>query len=204
MGGDRNYDYRYAWVRDASLSLDLLSCLGKVGEVKRYLNWLCGLKSGTAAPLQVCYRLDGNTKLKQEKIPDVLKLREQPPGSPGEPCRQASNWRNPGILADCTRTYLDHDGEWRDEFWQLLKRCADHTAKNWQSKDAGIWELPEEAHHVTSRVMCWVNSGPGHSYRRKDGTSGEDGSLARGRQRRPRRSHGQGLVRGEKLLPPAV
>jgi GH15 family glucan-1,4-alpha-glucosidase len=156
LGGDRNYDYRYAWVRDASLSLDLFSCLGKVGEVKRYLNWLCGLKSETAAPLQVCYRLDGNTKLKQEKIPDVLGYENSRPVLRGNRAAKQKQLGATGFLADCTRTYLDHDGEWRDEFWQLLKRCADHTAKNWQGKDAGIWELPEEAHHVTSRVMCWV------------------------------------------------
>lgn len=156
LGGDRNYDYRYAWVRDASLSLDLLSSLGRAGEVKRYLNWLCGLKSETAAPLQVCYRLDGDTKLEQEMIPYVLGYENSRPVVRG--CRAAKQKQlgATGFFADCTRTYLDHGGEWRDEFWQLLKRCADHTAKNWQGKDAGIWELPEEAHYVTSRVMCWV------------------------------------------------
>jgi GH15 family glucan-1,4-alpha-glucosidase len=156
LGGDRNYDYRYAWVRDASLSLDLLSCLGKAGEVKHYLNWICGLKSETAAPLQVCYRLDGDTKLEQEKIPDILGYENSRPVLRGNRAAKQKQLGATGFLADCMRTYLDHGGEWRDEYWQLLKRCADHTAKNWQGKDAGIWELPEEAHHVTSRVMCWV------------------------------------------------
>jgi GH15 family glucan-1,4-alpha-glucosidase len=156
LGGDRNYDYRFAWIRDASLSLDLLSCLGKAGEVQRYFNWLCGLKSTTASPLQVCYRLDGNPKLEQKEIPDVLGYENSRPIHRGNRAAKQTQLGATGFLADCTRTYLDHGGEWRDEFWPLLKRCADFTAKNWPGKDAGIWELPTEAHHVTSRVMCWV------------------------------------------------
>jgi GH15 family glucan-1,4-alpha-glucosidase len=156
LGGDRNYDYRFAWVRDASLSLDLLSCLGKAEEVQRYLNWLCGLKSKTSSPLQVCYQLDGDPGLEEKTIPDVLGYENSRPIHRGNRAAKQKQLGATGFFADCIKTYLSHGGEWRDEFWELLKRCADFTAKHWQGKDAGIWELPTEAHHVTSRVMCWV------------------------------------------------
>ena len=156
IGGDRNYDYRFAWVRDASLSLDLLSCLCKAPEVKCYLNWLCGLKSGTDAPLQVCYRIDGSTKLEQSEVPNVLGYEDSRPVLRGNRAAKQKQLGSTGFLADCTKTYLDHGGEWRDEFWQLLKRTADHTCRNWQAKDSGIWELSEQAHRVDSRLMCWV------------------------------------------------
>ena len=71
IGGDRNYDYRFAWVRDASLSLALLAQLGKVDEVEHYLDWLCSLGSVTKAPLQVCYRFDGKTQLEPVELSAV-------------------------------------------------------------------------------------------------------------------------------------
>jgi GH15 family glucan-1,4-alpha-glucosidase len=156
LGGDRNYDYRFAWVRDASLSLDLLSRLGKAGEVQHYLNWLSGLKSKTASPLQVCYQLDGGLNLPQKEIPDVIGYENSRPVYQGNRAAKQTQLGATGFFAKCARTYLDHGGEWRDEFWQLLKRCADFTASNWKGKDSGIWELPHEADHVTSRVLCWV------------------------------------------------
>jgi GH15 family glucan-1,4-alpha-glucosidase len=58
IGGDRNYDYRFAWVRDASLSLALLARLAKVSAVQCYLDWLSSLDSTTDAPLQACYRIN--------------------------------------------------------------------------------------------------------------------------------------------------
>jgi GH15 family glucan-1,4-alpha-glucosidase len=61
-----------------------------------------------------------------------------------------------GFFADCARIFLDNGGNWREEFWRLLKRVADFTCAHWQEKDSGVWELAEEAHYVASRVMSWV------------------------------------------------
>jgi GH15 family glucan-1,4-alpha-glucosidase len=70
-GGDRNYDYRFAWVRDASLSLALLARLGKTEEVQHYLDWLCDRDSSTDSPLQVCYRINGDIRLDEIEFPAV-------------------------------------------------------------------------------------------------------------------------------------
>jgi GH15 family glucan-1,4-alpha-glucosidase len=156
IGGDKNYDYRYAWVRDASLSLALLARLGKAGEVQRYLSWLCGLHSSTEAPLQVCYRLDGAMHLDQEDIEGVAGYEGSRPVRRGNRAAKQMQLGSMGFFADCARIYLDCGGEWREEFWQLLKRAADFTCKHWTDKDSGVWELPEEAHYVASRVMSWV------------------------------------------------
>ena len=61
IGGDRNYDYRYAWIRDASMAIATLSVLGDVESAERYLSWLSQLGSSTEMPLQVLYRVDGGT-----------------------------------------------------------------------------------------------------------------------------------------------
>ena len=156
LGGDRNYDYRYAWVRDASLSLALLARLGKTGEVRHYLDWLCKLRPSPKAPLQVCYRLDGNPRLEQEEIAGVRGYADSKPVHCGNRAANQLQLGSLGFLADCMRIYVDHSGEWREEFWQLLKRAADFTCEQWQQKDSGIWELAQEAHYVGSRVMSWV------------------------------------------------
>ena len=155
-GGDRNYDYRFAWVRDASLSLALLARMGKIGEVEHYLKWLCSVGSSTAAPLQVCYRLDGGCALPEEEIGGVFGYAGSRPVRRGN---RAAKQRQPGSLgffADCTRIYFDEGGRWRDPFWRLLRRVATFAAAHWREPDSGIWELPEEADFVASRVMSWV------------------------------------------------
>ena len=156
IGGDKNYDYRYAWVRDASLSLALLAHAGKTAEVQSYLDWLCGLRSTTKAPLQVCYRLNGDPHLDQKELADVRGYLDSQPVRVGNRAAKQMQFGSMGFFADCVRLYLDHGGEWREEFWQLLKRVADFTCKHWQEKDSGVWELPQEAHYVASRVMSWV------------------------------------------------
>jgi GH15 family glucan-1,4-alpha-glucosidase len=156
IGGDKNYDYRYAWVRDASLSLALLARLGNPGEVQHYLSWLSGLDSAMKAPLQVCYRLDGNPHMDQEDVEGIAGYENSQPVRRGNRAAKQMQLGSMGFFADCARIYLDRGGEWRDEFWQLLKRAADFTCKHWKDKDSGVWELPEKAHYVASRVMSWV------------------------------------------------
>jgi GH15 family glucan-1,4-alpha-glucosidase len=156
LGGDRNYDYRFAWVRDASLSLAFLARLGKTDEVLCYLDWLCGLKSCTNSPLQVCYRLDGNIRLDEIELSAVRGYADS------RPCRygnRAAKQRQIGSLAffaDCARIYVENGGTWEEKHWHLLKRVANYTYEHWHLPDNGIWELPVEAHYVSSKVLSWV------------------------------------------------
>jgi GH15 family glucan-1,4-alpha-glucosidase len=156
LGGDRNYDYRYAWVRDASLSLAYMARMGKRDEIEQYLEWLCGLGSETKAPLQVCYRIDGNPHLDQEDVSGISGYENSAPVRRGNRAAKQMQLGSMGFFADCARIYLDNGGKWREEFWRLLKRAADFTCDHWREKDSGVWELPEEAHYVASRVMSWV------------------------------------------------
>jgi GH15 family glucan-1,4-alpha-glucosidase len=156
MGGDLNYDYRYAWVRDASMSLAFLARMGKPGEVGCYLDWLCRLHSDTEAPLQVCYQLNGSAPAKPNELSAVRGYMDSRPVRTGNRASSQLQLGSLGFLADCARVYLDEGGEWREEFWGLIRRIADFIAAHWQEKDSGIWELPEEAHYVASRVMSWV------------------------------------------------
>jgi GH15 family glucan-1,4-alpha-glucosidase len=127
-GGDRNYDYRYAWVRDTSLSLALLARLGKIEEVQHYLDWLCGLDSGTGSPLQVCYRLDGDIRLAEIELSAVRGYADSRPVRYGNRAAKQRQVGSLAFFADCARIYVEHGGAWRQRYWRLLKRVASRSA----------------------------------------------------------------------------
>jgi GH15 family glucan-1,4-alpha-glucosidase len=156
IGGPRNYDYRFAWVRDASLSVELLSLLGSTAEARHYLEWLAGLEAGDRMPLQVVYRIDGSRDLAQSERRELAGYRQSAPVRFGNAAAQMVERGSFGFLADCMLLYLQRGGEWHDEFWHLLRRLADFTATEWRRSDAGIWELAPERHFVASKVMDWV------------------------------------------------
>lgn len=156
VGGPRNYDYRYAWVRDASLSVDGLTLLGDRETATRYMEWLSRLGASTASPLQVAYRIDGRTDIKERRRADLHGYRGSTPVRLGN---RAFNQLQPGslgYLVDCALTLLITGNVWKHEFWSLVERVAEFTAEHWRGTDSGIWELPAREHYTSSKVMSWV------------------------------------------------
>jgi GH15 family glucan-1,4-alpha-glucosidase/glycerol uptake facilitator-like aquaporin len=156
LGGDRNYDYRFAWVRDASLTVGVLSMLGDLACSTHYFDWLCKRSSSTESPLQVVYRIDGGMELDQVERTDLEGYQKALPVRFGNLAAGQLQLDSLGYLADSALIYLNHGGEWKTTYWDLLQRAADFTARSWQQKDNGIWELPELQHYVSSKVMSWV------------------------------------------------
>jgi GH15 family glucan-1,4-alpha-glucosidase len=156
IGNKRNYDYRFAWVRDASLSVAVLSLLGPTEEAQHYLDFLCGLEPGPTMPLQVMYRIDGSRDLDQVDVEGAIGYRHSPPVRFGNAAARMTERGSFGFLADCMLLYLERGGSWRDEYWHLLRRCTDYVAKEWNQPDAGTWEIPPNRHFVSTKVMCWV------------------------------------------------
>lgn len=156
LGGDRNYDYRYAWVRDGSLALALLARLGKAGEVRRYLDWLGRLESETDAPLQVVYGIDGRTAMAQQEVRGVRGYAESLPVLTGNHAATQRQLGSFAFLTDCIHLYLEHGGELQANDWQLIRRAAEYTCRDWRKPGSGIWELSQQADYVESRVLAWV------------------------------------------------
>jgi GH15 family glucan-1,4-alpha-glucosidase len=156
IGGDRNYDYRFAWIRDVSLSLAILSVLGDLKAAERYMDWLAKLESSTEMPLQVLYRIDGGTDATQHRREDLEGYKGSRPVSFGNHAFRQRQFDSFGYLADCAHIYLQQGGRWKSEYWTLIRQVADYTAENWSKADNGIWELDEQRHYVSSKVMSWV------------------------------------------------
>lgn len=156
IGGEHNYDYRYTWVRDASLSVAGLSLLGDKQTATRYLSWLASLKSNAETPLQVVYHINGSPQLEQHDRNDIQGYRGSLPVRIGNRAYNQTQLGSLGYLADCTLIHIEEGGEWQQEYWHMLLRIANFTAAHWRESDSGIWELPQHAQYTSSKVMSWV------------------------------------------------
>lgn len=156
IGGDRNYDYRYAWIRDASMAIATLSVLGDVVSAERYLSWLSRLDSSTEMPLQVLYRVDGGTDIAERERDDIAGYCSSRPVRFGNNAYRQRQIGSFGYLADCAVIYLLRGGRWAPEYWQLICRIADYTLENWRKPSNGMWETDEQRHFVSSKVMSWT------------------------------------------------
>ncbi len=155
IGGTRNYDYRYAWIRDASLSASSLSSVGDNETAEHYLRWLSGLKSSTDSPLQVVYDVRGQTKLPQRPL-QAAGYRGSKPVLAGNHAYIQRQLGSLGFVADCMASGLEGGAVWHPEYSVLLRCIADHTSRTWCGADSGIWELQRREQFVASKVMCWV------------------------------------------------
>lgn len=156
IGGAHNYDYRFAWVRDASLSIAGLSLLGDNKTATRYLDWLSTLKSSSDVPLQVVYHISGNTTLEERHRTDISGYRGSLPVCFGNRAAGQTQLGSLGYFCDCALIHLEQGGAWKAPYWDLVKRVADYAALHWHEPDSGIWELPQQEHYTSSKVMSWV------------------------------------------------
>jgi GH15 family glucan-1,4-alpha-glucosidase len=156
IGSNRNYDYRYAWIRDSSLALAIVSVMGDLEAAEKYMDWLARLGSSNDMPLQVFYGIDGRCHVPESEFDGLDGYRGSKPVRFGNHAFNQFQLDSLGYLADCSLIYLQQGGPWKPEYWKLIERIADYTAANWQRKDSGIWELSQERHYVSSKAMSWV------------------------------------------------
>jgi GH15 family glucan-1,4-alpha-glucosidase len=156
IGGKWNADYRLSWVRDTSLALGTLEGLGDWKETERYLQWLCARQSPSGAPLQVLYGIRGERRPRQKILSGAAGYRGSKPVRVGNHAYHQFQLGSVAFLADCMWLYVQANGQWREEYWKLLRRIANYTVKHWMDPDNGLWELQQRQHYVYSRVLSWV------------------------------------------------
>lgn len=174
IGGERNYDYRYTWIRDASLGLGLLAKLGLTKDAKQFIDWLADLEQPNRRPLQVLYAIDGGREAPVIERADIAGYRRSRPIRTGNAAVSMSELDSYGYLADCLLSYLYHGGEWKPQYWTLVRRLADYTAKHWKEPGSSIWELRPKRHFVATKTMSAVTLDRAVRIDRK---TGQDGSF---------------------------
>jgi GH15 family glucan-1,4-alpha-glucosidase len=152
IGGAKNYDYRYAWVRDAGYTIKAFLAAGAQAEAKAALTWL--LKRLSEHDLHVMYRLDGRLAPDVTEV-DVPGWRRTGPVRTGN---VATKQHQHGIYGDIFETvarFVSCGNLIDSSTAELLVHIADRCADHWRRKDSGIWELPEEEHYTFSKISCW-------------------------------------------------
>ena len=159
IGGVRNWDYRYTWLRDATFTLYALIRLGFVEEVEAFIPWLKGRLSDDAerGPLQVMYGIDGRQNLDEIILDHLSGYENSRPVRIGNAAYQQLQLDIYGEMMDSVYLASKYGDPISYAGWQSVQRVLAWLAKNWRRPDEGIWEVrggPREFLH--SRVMCWV------------------------------------------------
>ncbi|HWD91895.1 MAG TPA: glycoside hydrolase family 15 protein [Verrucomicrobiae bacterium] len=159
IGGVRNWDYRYTWIRDASFTLYALMRLGYTEEARAFMQWMekrCReLKPGK--PLQVMYRLDGRCELPESILKNFEGYRQSRPVRIGNGASHQLQLDIYGELMDSVLIYEKHGEPISYDFWAHIVTLVEWVCKNWKRPDDGIWEVRGGAHQfLYSRAMCWV------------------------------------------------
>src|SRR4051812_12355501 len=157
IGGPRNWDYRYCWIRDSALVLDAFFALGFVDEGDAFLGWLLHATRLTWPELQVMYDLYGETRLTEKELAHLSGYRGSRPVRVGNGAHDQFQLDIYGELVATVARFVESGGELdAGERRMLAGMCRSVTAL-WRKPDHGIWEARRAPrHHTHSKAMCWV------------------------------------------------
>jgi GH15 family glucan-1,4-alpha-glucosidase len=159
LGGVRNWDYRFTWLRDATFTLYALIRLGFVEETEAFIDWLKGRLSDDAerGPLQVMYGIDGRQKLDELTLDHLQGYEQSRPVRIGNAAYQQLQLDVYGEMMDSIYLANKYGDPVSYAGWQEVQRILEWLGKNWQRPDEGIWEVRGGAREfLHSRLMCWV------------------------------------------------
>lgn len=161
LGGSRNWDYRYSWIRDSAFTLYALMRLGYADEAKAFMGWLQDLcshcRSDGEPPLKIMYSLDGTDVPEEKSLEHLEGYRRSAPVRIGNGAAGQLQLDIYGELLDSVYLYNKYGEPIGYDFWQQLSGIIDWVCDNWQQRDEGIWETRGGSqHHAYSRLMCWV------------------------------------------------
>jgi GH15 family glucan-1,4-alpha-glucosidase len=160
-GAERNWDYRFCWLRDASMCVAVLSKLGHYRVAKRFLDFILDIIPYKDEKIQIMYGINGQKNLREKKL-DFLEGYEQ--SKPVRIGNAAFNQKQNdifGVLLDAIYHYLGifkrEVVENREDLWTVARTLARHVEHNWMKKDRGIWEFRSWKKHFTfSKLLSWV------------------------------------------------
>ncbi len=159
IGGGRNWDYRYTWIRDASFTLYGLIRLGYTEEAAAFMKWIearCN-ELGPDGSLQIMYGIDGHHELTEEELGHFEGYRKSSPVRVGNGAYNQLQLDIYGELMDAVYLYNKHGAPISHDLWKNLVRLLNWVCEHWHEKDEGIWEVRGgRQEFLYSRVMCWV------------------------------------------------
>jgi GH15 family glucan-1,4-alpha-glucosidase len=157
IGGDRNWDYRYAWPRDASIGIAAFLAAGKPQEARAFLAWLLHASRLSRPRLPVLFTLDGRPGPPEAELPDWPGYANSRPVRVGNGAARQHQLDGYGWVVDAAWLLTDAGHRLYGETWRAVAALADQVAATWTEPDAGVWEKrAKPAHHVHSKLMAWL------------------------------------------------
>lgn len=162
VGGSRNWDYRYVWVRDAGFSLYALLRLGFTDEANAFIRWLSerlGRDSdgGDLGPLRVLYDIDGNLPDNEFELDHFSGYRDSKPVRVGNAAVDQLQLDIYGEIIDSVYLFNKYGAGISHDAWSDVTHVVEWVMENWDRDDAGMWEVRDrEGPYTSSRLMCWV------------------------------------------------
>jgi GH15 family glucan-1,4-alpha-glucosidase len=153
--GDKNYDYRYAWVRDAAYTIKALLRAGALAEPIAAFGWLVRTIDNDGPEPKVVYTLNGG-EVPDEEVIDVPGYRGSAPVRVGNRAKNQSQLSCYGDVLETAALFAKSGHVLDPVTARLLVRLANQCADRWMQKDAGIWELEDQQHYTFSKIGCWL------------------------------------------------
>jgi alpha,alpha-trehalase len=158
-GGERNWDYRFAWIRDASLTLQALYIGSCSDEAENFVSFMTSSAGGRVkgGSLQIMYGIGGEHDLSERELDHLPGWRDSRPVRVGNGAWGQTQLDVYGELLDALWLYQEQLGELHPEIQEFVAELAHAAAEGWQQKDAGMWEMRgDPQHHLSSKVLCWT------------------------------------------------
>jgi len=156
-GGDRNWDYRYSWIRDSTLMLWALYTLGFDEEANDFFYFVADVVEAEQGQLQVMYGIGGESRLEEQELEHLTGYDNARPvrvGNGAYKQRQHDVW---GAVLDSIYLHTRSRDQLPDRLWPIIKRQVEAALAHWREPDCGIWEVRGTPRHFTSsKLMCWV------------------------------------------------
>src|SRR5215216_424933 len=159
VGGERNWDYRFSWIRDSSLTLEALYIGACTDEAEEFVSFMTSSAGGRASEgsLQIMYGIGGEHDLSERELAHLRGWRDSQPVRVGNGAWNQVQLDVYGELLNALYVYRERLGDLHLEVRAFVADLADTAARRWRETDSGIWEMRgEPRHHLSSKVMCWV------------------------------------------------
>jgi GH15 family glucan-1,4-alpha-glucosidase len=161
IGSVRNWDYRFCWLRDASMNITVLTTVGHYRVARRFLDFILDVIPYKDEQIQIMYGINGQKNLSEKVLPGLQGYEDSKPVRIGNDAYRQKQNDIFGVLLDVIYQYLrifKRDMvEDREDLWTVVRTLGRHVERNWMKKDRGIWEIRGRKKHFTfSKVLCWV------------------------------------------------
>ncbi len=157
VGGSRNWDYRFSWLRDTAFTVDILYRLGDAYGADRYIHWLLEQCQLGRRKTRIVYGISPNSSLQEHTLDHLNGYEDSRPVRIGNAAAEHLQLDVFGEVILSIHSLLTLHGEIPAEAWELVNSLAETVMGNWRRKDRGVWEVRgDQQHFVYSKVMCWA------------------------------------------------